>query len=89
MGVLIIITDDTRPEQPSKEDVDAYESLWDAARTADYLNTDEDTVYELARTGKLPSVRLSEKRVRFNPPVIRQWVSNGGKLDDGLRLVKG
>lgn len=87
--VLIIVADDNKGSAKESETTDPFEPLWDAERVAEYLSCDDTTVYELARTGKLPSVQLSERRVRFDPPVIRQWVKNGGKLDKELRLVKG
>lgn len=86
--MIIIISGDAQEIQQQPHE-DPYEKLWDAAETAAYLNTDDNTVYELARLGKLPSIQLSERRVRFDPPVIRQWVKNGGKTEAGLKLVRG
>lgn len=35
-------------------------------------------VYELARTGVIPVVRLGERQVRFNEDAIRDWIARGG-----------
>ncbi len=35
-------------------------------------------VYELARTGVLPFVRLGERQIRFNEQELLAWSSRGG-----------
>jgi excisionase family DNA binding protein len=89
MGIIfILVTDENKQPQEKVETETLFEPLWKAEQVAEYLNTDEPTVYELARDGKLPSVPLSKKRVRFVPATIRQWVLNGGKVETKLRLAK-
>jgi excisionase family DNA binding protein len=38
-------------------------------------------VYELARTGVIPVVRLGERQVRFNEDALREWVARGGNAE--------
>lgn len=37
-------------------------------------------VYELARTGVIPVVRLGERQVRFNEEALRDWIERGGHI---------
>lgn len=85
MSFIFILFEDH--QQAANIEQQADEPLWTAKQTAEFLNVDEDAVYELARLGTLPCVPMGERRKRFNPAVIRQWVKNGGKLDKGLRAV--
>jgi excisionase family DNA binding protein len=39
-------------------------------------------VYELARTNRLPTVRLGQRQVRFNAAAIRRWIDQGGLTED-------
>lgn len=39
-------------------------------------------VYELARTGVLPVVRLGERQIRFNEDALREWIARGGNATD-------
>ncbi len=36
-------------------------------------------VYELARSGVLPVVRIGERQIRFDEAALNVWVSRGGK----------
>lgn len=38
-------------------------------------------VYELARDGDMPSVRLG-RAVRFDPGAVREWIAAGGTAGD-------
>jgi len=53
------------------------ESLQSAESIAVLLGTSPHRVYQLARAGQLPSVRLG-RSVRFSPPAIRAWIEAGG-----------
>lgn len=45
-------------------------------------------VYDLARQGVLPSVRLG-RQIRFDPERIKAWIDSGGQaLSDGWRHDK-
>jgi len=52
--------------------------LLKAKDVAELLSVKPSRVYELARRGLLPCVRLG-RNVRFDPEQIRQWVENGGQ----------
>lgn len=53
------------------------ENLQSAASIAVLLGTSPHRVYQLARAGLLPSVRLG-RSVRFSPPAVRAWIEAGG-----------
>lgn len=46
------------------------EPLWTAREVAQYLAVTPKRVYELG----IPSVRLSERSVRWRPDTVRAWV---------------
>jgi excisionase family DNA binding protein len=37
-------------------------------------------VYELARAGALPVVRIGERQLRFDEAALREWVARGGSV---------
>lgn len=37
-------------------------------------------VYELARTGVLPVVKIGDRQIRFDEDALREWVSRGGSV---------
>jgi len=39
-------------------------------------------VYELARTGVLPVVRLGDRQIRFNEDALREWIARGGNATE-------
>ena len=45
------------------------ESLWTAKQVAGYLNVPVNGVYEM----DIPQVRLSPRRIRFDPADVRAW----------------
>jgi excisionase family DNA binding protein len=47
---------------------------------AEWLDVDRLRVYELARTGLLPAVRLG-RAVRFSPDAVRRFIEAGGTRD--------
>ncbi|CAN5824322.1 hypothetical protein BH23GEM6_BH23GEM6_25930 [soil metagenome] len=51
--------------------------LVDATKVAEWLGVDRYRVYELARTGVLPCVRLG-KTMRFAPERVREFIEAGG-----------
>lgn len=53
------------------------ETLQSAASIAVLLGTSPHRVYQLARAGQLPSVRLG-RSVRFSLPAVRAWIEAGG-----------
>lgn len=55
----------------------ATSSLVDAGTVADRLGVQPWAVYDLARRGILPHVRIG-RRVRFDPHKIEAWIADGG-----------
>jgi excisionase family DNA binding protein len=53
---------------PSKED--AREEFLTARQLAAVLQVSESTVRRLAREGRIPSVRLTPRLIRFNPKAV-------------------
>lgn len=53
------------------------QTLQSAASIAVLLGTSPHRVYQLARAGQLPSVRLG-RSVRFDPVAVRAWIEAGG-----------
>jgi excisionase family DNA binding protein len=52
----------------------AQESLITAAEAAKLLALPKKTVYRLSFSGEMPSVRISERCVRFSPAALMAWV---------------
>jgi excisionase family DNA binding protein len=48
--------------------------LLGAAEVAEVLGVRETFVYELARRGELPAVRIGERYVRFRPEALWAWI---------------
>jgi len=51
--------------------------LLTAKQTADVLQVTLPRVYELAREGVVPAVRLG-RQVRFDEAALQQWIERGG-----------
>ena len=56
----------------------------DAQAVATWLGLPRLRVYEEARTGRIPSVRIG-KTLRFEPAAIRAWIRAGGSSANGGR----
>lgn len=61
--------------------------LLTAKQTAELLQVTLPRVYELARTGLIPSVRMG-RQIRFNEEALRVWAANGGSLQPGAERVE-
>ncbi len=46
-------------------------------------------LYEMARSGVIPSVKIGEKSVRFSESAIKEWIERGGVADADMRDAKG
>lgn len=57
--------------------MDESERLMTVDEVADILRVNRLRVYELARTGVIPSVRMG-RQVRFAPTALREWILAGG-----------
>lgn len=51
--------------------------LVDASAVAKRLGVSRFRIYELARTGALPHVRIG-RSMRFDPQQLEQWIEEGG-----------
>jgi excisionase family DNA binding protein len=51
--------------------------LLTAKETAGILKVTLPRVYELARTGLIPSVRIG-RQIRFHEPKLMEWIEKGG-----------
>ena len=51
---------------------------------AQYLRLSEAKIYELARNGTIPAVRIG-KSWRFQKELLMEWVRNGGEANEILK----
>lgn len=63
--------------------------LLKAKQAAEILNVRLPRVYELARLGVVPSVRLGEKQIRFNESALKEFVERGGVQSGGQSEADG
>jgi excisionase family DNA binding protein len=49
-----------------------------ADEVATILKVPTARVYELARSGTLPSVHLGARQIRFDEEALRAWIDSGG-----------
>ena len=62
-------------------------SLLTAEQVAVLLQVPKARVYELAREGLLPAVRLG-RQIRVSASALDEWIADGGRaLSDGARLI--
>lgn len=54
-----------------------------AKEAAELLDVRLPRLYELARVGAIPSVRLSERQIRFSEPALMEFVERGGIQANG------
>ncbi len=65
------------------------ECLWTVREVAAFLRVGRNTVYEMAQSGALPSLRIGA-RVRFVPEEIRAWLDRQRAPDAAvLPITKG
>ena len=51
---------------------------------AQYLRLSEAKIYELARNGTIPAVRIG-KSWRFQKELLMEWVRNGGEANEIMK----
>src|SRR5690606_14147029 len=51
--------------------------LLTAVQAAERLDVTPARLYELARTGTLPAVRIG-RQIRFSPEALNEWIDRGG-----------
>jgi excisionase family DNA binding protein len=55
-----------------------------ADEVAELLRVDRQRVYELVRRGAIPVVRIGQRQYRFNAEAIKQWIEQGGSVEQSL-----
>jgi excisionase family DNA binding protein len=68
--------------------LDAERPLWTASQVALRLNVPVHRVYALARSNRLPCLRIG-RTLRFDPEAILTWVTSGGWPSPSLASQKG
>ncbi len=48
--------------------------LWNVTRTAEFLGVGEDWLYDAAKAGKFPHVRIG-RNIRFIPLQVEKWIA--------------
>jgi len=56
-------------------------SLIQAKRASEVLSVSLARLYELARLGLIPVVRLGPRQIRFDEDALAQWVRRGGAVE--------
>ena len=56
-------------------------SLIQAKRASEVLSVSLARLYELARLGVIPVVRLGPRQIRFDEDALTQWVRQGGAVE--------
>ena len=62
------------------------QALWTARQVANYIQVHEQTVWEWARDGVIPCIRIGRK-YRFREEEIERWLQNQ-RFRSGLRSRK-
>ena len=57
--------------------------LIQAKRASEVLSVSLARLYELARLGIIPVVRLGPRQIRFDEDALTEWARQGGLLADG------
>jgi len=57
--------------------------LIQAKRASEVLSVSLARLYELARLGIIPVVRLGPRQIRFDEDALTEWVKNGGLAVEG------
>ena len=62
--------------------------LIQAQRASEVLSVSLARLYELARLGIIPVVRLGPRQIRFDEEALPEWVKQGGLAADGNGSVQ-
>src|SRR5882672_12825529 len=63
-------------------------SLIQAKRASEVLSVSLARLYELARLGVIPVVRLGPRQIRFDEDALTEWATHGGLAGDGNGAVQ-
>jgi excisionase family DNA binding protein len=64
--------------EPSVQRGNGPHRLLTAGQAAERLDVTLARLYELARTGALPAVRIG-RQIRFSPDALSEWIEGGGQ----------
>jgi excisionase family DNA binding protein len=56
-----------------------------ADELAELLRVDKQRIYELARTNRIPVIRLGDRQYRFSAQEIQRWLAEGGSQKEDAR----
>ena len=62
-------------EKPACQNLGAGREIMTVKQVAEYLQMDEHTIYKLARSGQIPSIKIAGQW-RFKKDVIDKWIEN-------------
>src|SRR6266404_539112 len=62
--------------------------LIQAKRASEVLSVSLARLYELARLGIIPVVRLGPRQIRFDEDALTEWVKHGGLTTEGNGAVQ-
>ena len=62
--------------------------LLTAKETAEILHVALPRVYEMARTGLIPCVRMG-RQIRFDEITLREWIARGGSAEKRQAAAPG
>jgi excisionase family DNA binding protein len=69
----------TPPRRSHSAATPPFPSLLNVAQIAELLDLSPQRVYQLAKVGTIPSVRIG-RTLRFEPDTIKRWLQAGGSL---------
>lgn len=49
-------------------------SLWTVGDAAEFLRTSVAAIYKMVERRQIPHIRLGDRKLRFDPAVLRDWV---------------
>jgi excisionase family DNA binding protein len=65
----------------------AVSPFWTATQVARRLNIPRHRVYQYARSGRLPCLRIG-RTLRFDPDALASWAKRGGWASPSVRVSK-
>ncbi len=67
----------------------ANQPLMNATEAARVLKVPRWSLYDLVRRNAIPHVKLSERRIRFDPVTLQQWIKAGGNAQANAAQTNG
>jgi len=63
-----------------KKEKGMNQDILKADEAAELLRVSKQRIYELARTNKIPTIRIGERQFRFSRQALERWLENGGNV---------